>query len=96
MIETFRNAFFNYQAARATNGRSNSPWSAAIYRTTRTEKERTIRMTDQFVVIENGHDTLYYDRDPGARKRRYGMRDNGTQTYSYRNPEWITRYAQQA
>ena len=96
MIDDIQDFFFTRKARAATHQRYGDPWSAAIYRTTHEDKPRNIRETDQFIVIENGYDTFYYDRDPDKRKRKYGMRDNGTQVYPYRLSNWFTRHATHA
>ena len=90
MIDDIQDFFFTRKARAATNQRYGDPWRAAIFRTTQEYKPRDIRKTAQFIVVENGYDTFYYDRYPDNVNRRYGLRDNGTQTWSYRIPDWAT------
>lgn len=90
MINAIQDWLFTRKARAATHQRYGDPWCAAIFRTTQEDKPRGIRKTPQFIVVENGCDTFYYDRYPDTAKRRYGMRDNGTQTWSYRIPDWQT------
>lgn len=91
MINAIQDWLFTRKARAATHQRYGDPWSAAIYRTTNEDKPRNIRETNQFIVIENGTDTLYFDRYPDVTRRKYGMRDNGTQTYSYHVTGWFNQ-----